>query len=180
MSTIPTSGAASRTAHPLFPADQAFLWLPGFSGEHSPYCTYNEFRADPPAGDHRRFNRLPEHDSNGARFIPPYPVSRETHIAWHTNVNPPYPYHPVPLRHSLSAGELEELARTVSALMNERAGIDGNPLAVLNNNHKSYILTALATMGLLPPHPESPPIPAVRTRRPTFKKQPSPNHEIHS
>lgn len=48
-----TRDSGTRTAHPLFPVDQAFLWLPGFTGEHEhPYCTMqNESVEDADPGD---------------------------------------------------------------------------------------------------------------------------------
>jgi hypothetical protein len=138
-----------RSAHNLFPPDQALLWLPGLAGDETPYCTYNEHRADL-RYDNRRSDWMPEQDQNGATYIPPYPVSNETHIAWHTNVCPPYPYHPVPLVRTLSALELSELGRNVTELLGEKPDAHADPVKVLRNDHKPYVLAALARMGLLP------------------------------
>lgn len=149
MNAILNAPYQSRSAHSLFPPDQAFLWLPGFCGEQSPYCTYNEFRADR-LHDNRRFYMLPEVDENGAHYIPPYPVSLETHISWHTQVNPPFPYHPVPINRTLNSDELKELGRNVMILLDINPSPDADPLAVLINDHKPYVLAALAQMDLLP------------------------------
>ncbi|GAA5126446.1 hypothetical protein JIN84_15500 [Luteolibacter yonseiensis] len=137
------------SAHDLFPSSQAFLWLPGFAGEERAYCTYNEFRDTPLSVNQRRFHLLPEQDDNGAPYVPPFPVSRETHICWHTNVRPPYPYHPVPLARSLSPEEFADLGRKVTELAGENPAAYPDPVAVLRNQNKTYILAALAGMGLL-------------------------------
>ncbi|MES2657983.1 MAG: hypothetical protein V4689_05165 [Verrucomicrobiota bacterium] len=138
-----------RPAHPLYPADQALLWLPGLSGDEAAYCSYNEFRADP-SYDRRRYNLLPECDRNGAHYIPPYPVSNETHISWHTNVSPPYPYHSVPLARTLSQEELADLGSTVIHLMKRSPKGWPDPVKVLRNDNKTFVLAALARMNLLP------------------------------
>lgn len=152
-----TRDSGTRTAHPLFPVDQAFLWLPGFTGEHEhPYCTLqNESldQADP--GD--------IHLSGINDFIyqvPPFPVNGDSHISWHTNVTPPYPYHPVPVVHPLTAGEMDELGLAVMRLLELAADVGPDPRLVLRNSHKPYILAALAGMGLLQridPAPLEPP-----------------------
>lgn len=137
------------SAHPLFPPEQAFLWLPGFDGEEEPYCTYNEFRAHPAAFDIRRFNHLPTQDEDGVSYIPPYPVSPETYISWHTNVNPPYPYHPIPLLRPLVADELIALGRAVLKLTGKNKADCPDPVRILTNAHKSAILSGLTDLGLL-------------------------------
>ncbi len=158
-----TKNRRVRTAHTLFPADQSFLWLPGFTGEEHPYCTYNnESPTDSVGSDSSSFNLLPLADEKGTYHTPPFPVSSETHISWHTNVTPPYPYHPVPVVHPLSAQELDELGRNVIELLDEKSEAYPDPRIVLKNNHKSYILAALARMDLLPAwnsnsfHPQHP------------------------
>ena len=140
---------ATKSAHPLFPADQVFLWLPGLPGEQLAHCTYNEDRGMPESYDFRRTNRLPLFDENRVRYSPPFPVSSETCIAWHTNVMPPFPFHPIPIARSLSAAEMGFLARRVHFLANQNAVEGTNPLQILRNDRKCYVLAALAEMGLL-------------------------------
>jgi hypothetical protein len=149
MNALHNANLTTPSAHDLFPADQVFLWLPGFAGDERAYCTYNEFRDTPLAISQRRFHFLPEQDANGASYAPPFPVSRETHISWHTNVRPPYPYHPVPMARTLSEEELTELGRKVIELLGEDAQAYPAPVTVLRNQNKTYILAALAGMGLL-------------------------------
>jgi hypothetical protein len=149
MNSLHNADLTIPSAHDLFPPDQVFLWLPGFAGDERAYCTYNEFRDTPLALDQRRLHLLPEQDDNGASYIPPFPVSRETHITWHTNVRPPYPYHPVPLARSLSAEELEELGRKVIELLGENPEAHSDPASVLRNQNKTYVLAAMAGMGWL-------------------------------
>lgn len=138
-----------QSAHPLFPADQVLLWLPGFSGVERPYCTYNESREHPGAHNTGPFPLLPECDGKGAPFIPPFPVSSGTYITWHTHVTPPYPYHPVPLERTLSVGEMEDLGRRVIRLLGEDEDAFDDPRAVLRNEFKFHILAVLAAMELL-------------------------------
>lgn len=143
-------GKRTRSAHPLFPSTQAFLWLPGFSGDERPYCTYNEFRDHPGGFDRRRSDFLPLQDENGASYIPPFPVSPETHISWHTNLTPPYPYHPVPVARTLTSDEIEELGERVIRLQRENPDAFPDARDILWNEHKSSVLAALAEMELLP------------------------------
>lgn len=149
----PSLNAVNRTrsAHPLFPSTQAFLWLPGFAGDERPYCSHNEFREHPGGFDKRRYEFLPVQDENGAFFIPPFPVSPETYISWHTNVTPPYPYHPVPVARTLTTGEMEELGERVIRLLGENPDSFPDARAVLRNEHKSTVVAGLAGMKLLPP-----------------------------
>lgn len=142
----------NRSAHTCFPPSQAFLWLPGFAGEQQPYCSYNEFREHPGAFDRRRAELQPERDSNGAFYIPPFPVSRETHISWHTNVTPPYPYHPIPLTLTLSTEETVDLGRRVMDLLGSNTPSRSDPREILRNEYKCAILVALAEIKLLPAH----------------------------
>ena len=139
----------TKSAHPLYPSEQAFLWLPGFAGPERPYCSYNEYREHPGGFDKRRYDFLPSRDENGAFYITPFPVSPETHISWHTNVVPPYPYHPVPILRTLSEDELDELGRRVHAMVEQGEDSSDDVQAALRNQHKTLILAALAEMKLL-------------------------------
>lgn len=112
-----------------------------------PYCTYNVFRENP--GDVRLFRHEPDLDSNGASFAPPFPVSVETHIAWHTNVIPAFPFHPVPLTRTLASEEMDDLGRRVICLLGEKEEHFGDAKAVLRNDYKFHILAVLAEMDLL-------------------------------
>lgn len=141
----------TKSAHPLFQAEQPFLWLPGFAGPERPYCSYNEYRDHPGGFDKRRYEFLPSRDENGAPYITPYPVSPGTHISWHTNTVPPFPYHPVPIVRTLSTNELEELGRRVCRLMDSPSDVSDDAQAVLRNQYKTLILVALAEMKLLGP-----------------------------
>lgn len=76
-------------------------------------------------------------------------MNGDSHISWHTNVTPPYPYHPVPVVHPLTAEELDELGLAVIRMMEEALDLWPDPRLILRNSHKSYILAALAGMGLL-------------------------------
>lgn len=147
--SLGTSALAAKPAHPLFPSDQVFLWLPGLPGEQLAHCTYNEARGIPGSLDFRRTNRLPLFDENQVRYALPFPVSSATCIAWHTNFMPPFPFHPIPIARSLSAAEMENLGRRVHFLANKSADDSANPLQILRNDRKCYVLAALAEMGLL-------------------------------
>ena len=140
---------AGKSAHPLFPPDQVFLWLPGLPGDQMAHCTYNESRDHPGSPVGRRTRRLPVRDANHASFAPPYQVSAESFIAWHTGVTPPFPFHPVPIARTLGAAELEELGRRVHLLATNNADAPGNPLQVLRNSCKCFVLAVLAEMGYL-------------------------------
>jgi hypothetical protein len=140
---------ADKPAHPLFPADQVFLWLPGLPGDQVAHCTYNHARAIAGSPDGRRSTRLSLHDENRIDFAPPFSVSSETFIAWHTNVTPPFPFHPVPIARPLAAAEMKSLGRRVHFLAHSNADESGNPLQILRNDRKCYVLAALAEMGLL-------------------------------
>ncbi len=140
---------AVKSAHPLFPPDQVFLWLPGMPGEQMAHCTYNESRENLAVPVSHRTRRLPVRDANHASFAPPYRVSAESFIAWHTGVTPPYPFHPVPIARTLGAAELEELGRRVHLLATDNAEASGNPLQFLRNSCKCFVLAVLAEMGYL-------------------------------
>lgn len=144
---MPPLQSRSESAHPLFPPDQVFLWLPGFEGEERAYCSYNEI---PSQTESVQSRNNPQKDDQGTIFAPPYPVSYETNISWHTDVSPPYPYHPVPIARSLSSAEMTVLARQVTDLLDDPAEKTDDPLSILRNSRKCYILAALARFGLLP------------------------------
>lgn len=138
----------TRSAHPLFSSDQAFLWLPGFAGDMRPYCTYNAFRS-PDGLEIHSSSFQPDHDGNGACFMPPFPVSVETHIAWYTNVTPAFPFHPVPLTRTLAVEEMDHLGWRVISMLGEKEENFQDPKAVLRNDYKFHILAVLADMDLL-------------------------------
>ncbi len=147
--SLGTAALATKPAHPLFPSDQVFLWLPGLPGEQLAHCTYNEARGIPGSLDFRRSNDLPLLDRNQVRYAPPFPVSAETCTSWHTDVIPPFPFHPIPIARSLSSAEMEFLGRRVHFLANRNADDGTNPLQILRNDRKCHVLAALAEMGLL-------------------------------
>ncbi|MES2921921.1 MAG: hypothetical protein V4819_10250 [Verrucomicrobiota bacterium] len=100
--------------------------------------------------------RKPERDQNQALHAPPYRVSTESFIAWHTDVTPPFPFHPVPIARTLGAAELAELGRRVHLLANHQTDLHVDPLRILRNDCKCFVLAVLAGMGLLAgkvPHP---------------------------
>ena len=140
----------SPAAHPLYAVEQVFLWLPGLPGMERPYCTYNS--------EHRFFSAWcgvwlyePEklHDENGAFYSPLFPINPETYICWHLHVSPPVPFHGVPIIHSLSIEEMSELARRALLASEEDPATYPDPLAILRNDRKSFILASLSQMGLL-------------------------------
>lgn len=143
------SAVAVKSAHPLFPPDQVFLWLPGLPGDQVAHCTYNESRDTQGSPVSRRARRLPVRDTNHASFAPPYRVSAESFVSWHTGVTPPFPFHPVPIARTLGAAELEELGRRVHLMVTNNADAPGNPLQVLRNSCKCFVLAVLAEMGYL-------------------------------
>lgn len=138
---------SDRSTHTLYPSSQPFLWLPGFSGEEHPYCTYNNEPAECNGSDPEA---PPSRDEKGARYAPPFPVSTETQVSWHTDVTPPYPYHPIPVAHTLSDRELDELGRNVIHLLEEASDTVPDLRQALRNCYKSHIVVALSRMGLLP------------------------------
>lgn len=144
-----SAAVAIEPAHLLFPPDQAFLWLPGLPGDQVAYCTYNESRGNPESTESRGMSRMPDRDENQALFAPPYRVSTATYIAWHTDVTPPFPFHPVPIARSLSAAELKTLGRRVLALANHNTDQHVDPLQFLRNNCKCLVFAALSEMGFL-------------------------------
>ena len=139
-STIPS--------HPLYPVNQVFLWLPGLPGNEVPHCSYNHNRPL------KEWNggvcgELMRCDGNQAPYAPPYPVSPASFISWHTHVSPPFPYHALPISHTLSPAEMDDLANRVISRINGDPG-DYQPLtSVLRNDLKLIVIAALAEMGLL-------------------------------
>ena len=140
---------AVKSAHLLFPAEQVFLWLPGLPGDEVPCCTYNEYRGDRSEAEDRWINELTLRDERGACYAPPYPVSRETHIMWRTNISPPFPYHAVPVTRSLSHEEIQEVACAVRGLLDVDSKTDSPPVAILRNDHRDQIMLVLSSFGLL-------------------------------
>ncbi|MEO5715199.1 MAG: hypothetical protein ABIT37_17100 [Luteolibacter sp.] len=135
-------------AHQLFSPEQVFLWLPGFTGTERAYCTYNEFSSRPNNPDGKPHTEAQDH--HGVSYSPRFPLSRETHIAWHTDVSPPYPYHPFPIARSLSRDEMNALARQVIELLDGSTAPKPDPLSILRNEYKCHIVAALSKLGLLP------------------------------
>ncbi len=130
--------------HPLFPADQAILWLPGFPGDRKAFCTYNRN----PAGNAPRGRR---------KASPPFPVSPVNYVAWDANADPPFPYHPIPIARLLTLADMNKLSLRVLQLAGACESEIGNPLRILRNDKKCLILLALAEMRCLsgfvpPPH----------------------------
>ncbi len=141
--------ASVTPAHPLFPPDQVFLWLPGFPGEELPFCSYNEARNSHLGADGSRSRRAPTRDSNGAYFSPPCPISPQSFILWQNQVSPPFPFHAVPLKRSLSVEEMKELARQVAQVTGCQSDDSPSRLGVIRNDFKAYILSILSRMGVL-------------------------------
>lgn len=135
---------APTGAHPLFPSDQVFLWLPGQPGAELPFCSCNEAlevevsegQADP-------------YDSDGNLNSPPFPVSHRTYVSWHTHVTPPVAFHPVPIKRFLTIAEMEDIARKVLEVTGAEPSGNSHLLSALRNENKCYILYFLARMGVL-------------------------------
>jgi len=144
----------SGSAHPLYIPEQAFLWLPGLPGEELPFCSYNAAPRKPSREalhETDRRDAKDTRDANGAPLSPPYPVSRETFIAWNTRENPHFPYHPVPLAHTLSEAEMITLGKRVAAILglDPKNPLSPDPLQLLKDENKPEITTALSNLGLL-------------------------------
>ncbi len=135
-------------AHPLYPANQVFLWLPGSPGLELPFCSCNHESPETPIAT-RVFTSENLHDSEGNLHAPPFPVSHQTFVSWHTHVTPPLSFHPVPITRFLSIAEMEELARKVLEVSGEELSRNAHLLSILSNEYKSYILHFLARMDLL-------------------------------
>lgn len=138
------SPADLAAAHPLFPPDQAFLWLPGLPGRELPWCSYNVRRTRA-----RRRAALPLPGDAKTPLAAPHPVSPVTFISWDCGVEPPFPYHPVPVVRPLSPEELRSLALRVIQMTGDAASLYPDPLQVLKNARKSQVIAALAEAGLL-------------------------------
>ena len=136
---------ATKSAHPLFPPDQVFLWLPGLPGDQVAHCTYNEARDLHGSS----LGHPPRRDKNNAFFAPLYRVNSKTYTAWQTDVTPPFPFHPVPIARTLGPAELEDLGRRVHFLANNNLDVPEDPLQVLRNSCKCFVLAVLAKMGYL-------------------------------
>lgn len=139
---------ATPVAHPLYPADQVFLWLPGLSSVELPFCSCNH---EAPciaiaSGD---FPDESLHDGEGNLHAPPFPVSHSTFVSWHTHVTPPVSFHPVPIKRFLSIAEMEDLARQVLEVSGRELSGNAHLLSILRNEYKCYILCFLSRMGLL-------------------------------
>jgi len=135
-----------EAAHVMFSADQAFLWLPGLPGDEVAFCTYNH----PPghavgAGPDGKECHA---DANGAPWTPPDLVSRESFILWDRHASPPFPYHPVAIKRSLTREETAELGRQVASMAGTGGPVD-DAVSLLRNDNKCAILTVLSQMGLL-------------------------------
>lgn len=138
---------ATCPAHPLFPANQVFLWLPGLPGPELPFCSCNEAPNLTPEDTTSPNDAL--HDSEGNLYAPPFPVSRHTFVSWHTHVTPPVPFYPVPIKRFLSIAEMETLARKILEVSGEVLSGNAHILSILRNEYKCYILYFLAHMGIL-------------------------------
>ncbi len=130
---------APLSAHPLFPVDQAILWLPGIPGHGEPYCSYNEM-ASPvttPGRGAARQKMIP--------FAPRHPVSQGTFVSWDLSSSPPLPFHPVPISRALTTRKMRDLATRVGRM----AGDDQpTPGKVLHNARKGLVYCALLEMGV--------------------------------
>lgn len=126
-----------KRAHSLFPVDQAILWIPGFAGYETPYCSQNILEE---AGHMQPWD---DQQSSRTRFA----VSPETYIAWHTDVSPAFPFHPVPILRELSDAEMLDLTRHVERL-GDLPPDPRNPLFTLHAGRLGLIYRALAEMNI--------------------------------
>ena len=130
-----------------FPPDQVFLWLPASEGEEYAYCSDNH--VSPKAAEK---NPLETH-------YPSISLKRfGSRIQWHMDVSPSS-YHPIPIVHSLSADEMKILSVKVIELLDDPAENPTNSLTILRNDRKSFVLAALAKLGLLPQSSAPMPVP---------------------
>lgn len=144
-----TPKKAASAAHPLFPAEQVFLWLPGQPGAELPFCSCNE-APDIPVSEGRPIIEWEErYDSDGNLSSPPFPVSHRTYVSWHTHVTPPVSFHPIPIKRFLSIAEMEDIARKVLEVTGTELPGGSHLLSILRNEYKCYILYFLARMGIL-------------------------------
>lgn len=140
---------AVSAAHPLFPSDQVFLWLPGLPGAELPFCSCNEAPNVPVSEGQSSDGQADPYDSDGNLNSPPFPVSHRTYVSWHTHISPPVAFHPVPLTRFLSIAEMEGIARKVLKVTCAELSGNSHLLSVLRNENKCYILYFLARMGVL-------------------------------
>lgn len=136
-------------AHPLYPIDQVFLWLPGFPGKERPYCTYNAAHEIPNSSGFRVYEPEDHYDENGALHAPLFPINPGTYVCWHLHTTPPIPFHGVPITHSLSTQEMSDLAQRVLLSTGEDPALYPDQQALLRNDRKCFILASLSRMGVL-------------------------------
>lgn len=136
-------------AHPLYPVEQVFLWLPGFRGTDRPYCTYNAAQGISALVGVQLYQPEQLHDKNGAFYSPLFPINQGSYICWHLHVSPPIHFHGLPITRSLSAADMGELAQQVLLASAEDPATCSDPLSLLCNDWKCYILASLSLMGLL-------------------------------
>ena len=149
--TLPNKNVPQKVtpaAHPLYPSDQVFLWLPGLPGLELPFCSCNHEVPNTVTAD-GIFMSEDLHDIDGNLHAPPFPVSHRTFVSWHTHVTPPVSFHPVPIKRFLSIAEMENLARKVLEVSGEKLSGNAHLLSILRNEYKCYILYFLARKGLL-------------------------------
>ena len=140
---------AANAAHPLFPSDQVFLWLPGLSGTELPFCSCNEAPDVPVLEGQSSDGQTDPYDSDGNLNSPPFPVSHRTYVSWHTHVTPPVAFFPIPIKRFLSIAEMEGIARKVLEVTGAELSGNSHLLSALRNENKCYILYFLARMGVL-------------------------------
>ncbi|MEO5912892.1 MAG: hypothetical protein ABIS50_01580 [Luteolibacter sp.] len=85
----------------------------------------------------------------GANLSPPFAVSQASYVMWDCESSPPFPYHPVPVARPLSAKEMKELAHQVIEMAGEKLEDHPEPLKMLRNDTKSFVLVLLSRMKLL-------------------------------
>lgn len=139
----------SQVAHPLYPVEQVFLWLPGFRGTDRPHCTYNAAQGISSSVGVQLYQPEQLHDTNGASYSPLFPINQRSYICWHLHVSPPTHFHGVPITRTLSAADMGELAQQVLLASAEDPATFSDLLSVLCNDRKCYILASLSLMGLL-------------------------------
>jgi len=134
---------APSRAHPLFPVDQAILWLPGIPGYGEPYCSYNE--SVPACAEVPDVLRPASARKKTVPFAPRHPVSRETFVSWDLSSSPPLPFHPVPISRALTGREMRELADRVGRMTGDELPTPGT---VLHNARKAQVYSVLSEMGV--------------------------------
>lgn len=141
--------AATKKFHPLFPASQAFLWLPGLAGKEVPFCSYNMRPCDDAEPDVQPLSEADAADANGAPFCPPFQISTRTFVAWDERSWPAFPYYPIPIRRTLAAEEIQQIGRRVLRLVGLECAPDLDPLQVLKNDYKCYVFAVLSRLEML-------------------------------